>query len=691
MPITATILYGIPACALLFLFAIMGHFFSKRQLPILQNRIFSMTLLVGMVDIVFHILSGLVISHVALFPLPLSYTVLSIYYLLQLYFPSMLVLYVLSLTRQLKKSNIKYITLAMLPGILCAAVILLNPIMQGFFYFENSTFYLGRAFGFLHVVALFDSALCVVYLIHKKKQMPSGMVPTVLVLSLLCCLTVAFHIKAIGWMTSSMAIALSLLVMYFVVQKPEERVDTLTGLLNLDAMISYIDELVSRDIHYHVLVVKVENIRRINQIFGYTVGSLTLQCVADFLSTFSPDLKERSRLRKNAEKYSYSETDNQMGDARKLEKKLPMAWTFRLMSNQFAIVSSSEETAETISGYIHQRFEEPWVIRGLELQLMETMLDMGNTSSFASGEELYKVVEIMLPTVPKGDTVTISDPVLSRIERQISIEHELSEAIKEGTLEVNLQPILEIESGKFTAAEALVRFTHSEFGVVSPGEFIPIAEKYGLVAAIDEFVLRKVCAFLRDYEAEKTLQLQAVSINLSVTELAASAFSKKVCEIVDEYEIPHERIVFDITESATTTSYLLMAENMQILADKGFRFALDNFGSGFTNVVNLTSLPFSIVKIDRCMLTSAETSPKDLVMFENAIDVFRKMEMTTIVQGAEKKVQTDLCIRSSADYIQGFYYARPMGFGEYSSFVKIHNLQAKKRDASINGIIVVQD
>ncbi|MBO4495558.1 MAG: EAL domain-containing protein [Clostridiales bacterium] len=691
MPVTATFLYGVPVSALLFLLAIMGRFISNRQLPILQNRIFSLALWVGMSDIVFHILSALIVSHLDLFAMPFAYTVISIFYMLELFFPSMMVLYVFSLSRSLKKSNIGNIALAMMPTAICALTIILNPIMQGFFYFSGNTFYLGRAFAFLHLVTIFDVVICVLYVVLKREQVPSGSVATVLSLSLLACAAVATRMQFIGWMASSVCIALGLLFMYFIIQKPEEKVDNLTGLLNLDAMISYIDELVSRDAHYHVLVVKVENVRRINAIFGYTVGSLTLQCVADFLSTFSPDLKERSRLRKNADKYSCSETETQLGDARKLEKTLPSAWAFRLMSNQFAIVSTNEETSENVAKSIHQRFQQPWTIRGLELQLMETMLDLGKTSSFSSGEELYKVVELMLPTVPKGDTVTMSESVLNRVERQISIERELTSAIKEGKLEVNLQPIFSVEEGKFTVAEALVRFTHSEFGMVEPSEFIPIAEKYGLIAAIDEFVLRSVCAFLRDSDAEKALQLKSVSMNVSVTELAASAFSKKVCEIVDEYQIPHEKIVFDITESATTTSYLLMAENMQILADKGFRFALDNFGSGFANVVNLTSLPFSVVKIDRCMLTAAEESSREKIIFENAIDVFRKMQMITVVQGAEKKSHTDLCIRSSADYVQGFYYARPMNFEDYSAFVRLHNRQAKKRDPSLNDIIVVSD
>jgi len=691
MPVTAPFVYGVPVCALLFLLAIMGRFISNRQLPILQNRMFSLTIWVGITDIVFHILSALVVSNVALFPKALSYLVLAIFYLLELYFPSMMVLYVFSLTRQLKKSNLGNIALAMIPGAICALMIMADPLMEGFFYFTDTTFYLGRAFPFLHLVTIYDSVICVLYVILKREKVPQGSAATVLSLALLSCASVVSRMIAPEWMASSMAISMGLLLMYFIIQKPEEKVDTLTGLLNLDAMISYIDELVSRDMHYRVMVVKVENVRRINAIFGYTVGSLTLQCVADFLSTFSPDLKERSRLRRHAEKYSYSGTDNVIGDARKLEKTLPKAWAFRLMSNQFAIVSTDDETSETITSYIHKRFEAPWVIRGLELQLMETVLDLGRTASFSSGEELYKVVEIMLPTVPKGDTVTISDSVLSRIERQIAIERELSVAIKDETLSVNLQPIFSIEEGKFTAAEALVRFTHSELGVVEPSEFIPIAEKYGLIAAIDEFVLRKVCAFLLQSNASKALQIKAVSFNLSVTELAASAFSKRVCEIVDEYSIPHEQIVFDITEAATMTSYLLMAENMQILSQKGFRFALDNFGSGFANVVNLTSLPFSIVKIDRCMLTAAEESQRNKIMFENAIDVFRKMEMTTVVQGAEKKTQTDLCIRSSADYIQGFYYARPMEPDEFSSFVRLHNREAKKRDPSFNDIVVVEE
>ena len=401
-------------------------------------------------------------------------------------------------------------------------------------------------------------------------------------------------------------------------------------------------------------------------------------------------------LRKNLKVYegangsdpkAKEKSEKTVGDARRLERTLPPAWAFRLMSNQFAVVSTSEETHEKILGLLHERFENPWYIRGLELNLLLTVAEMPETSSFAEGADLYKAVEIVLPAVPKGDTVTVSDRELAKIERHLMLETSLEKALAEETLDVRFQPILSTATGRYSKVEALARFTHDEWGDVPASEFIPIAEKRGLVAQIDEFVLRKACDFIK---SATDVEIEYVGVNISITEMASSAFPKKVRSILDEYGIPYRKIVFEITENALMTSLILMIENLQELSSVGFQFAVDNLSLGKGDIAKLAMLPFSIVKLDRSVLEEVETSARSRILFENTIDVLKKIEIQSVVVGCETTVQSQWISECSPDGIQGFYYARPMDKNGCLAFIQRNNAQTPKKPGRDNFIIVTE-
>ena len=235
--------------------------------------------------------------------------------------------------------------------------------------------------------------------------------------------------------------------------------------------------------------------------------------------------------------------------------------------------------------------------------------------------------------------------------------------------------------------EALARFPHQEWGEVPPDEFIPVAEKRGLISQIDTFVLRRACEWLRETEAEG-LEVDGIHVNISVTEMASSAFSSNVCRILDEYGIKYGRVTFEIEETALLSGLNMIIPNLEHLAALGFGFAVDNMSIGQSSLSHLAILPFSIVKLSRLALEAAETSPKDMLLFENTIDVLRKMEIRSVVVGAETEARSELIVSSSADMIQGFYYARPMEGNACRAFIAKNHAQAGKRPGKGDFIVV---
>ncbi len=685
--------YAYPVCAMIPLLVLTVHFFSKRQLPVQRNRLFTAAILLACADVVFEIFSAVVANNASSVPVALGNTILIMFYILRIAFPVLMILHAISYARNLKARNLGVIILLMIPSAILAAVILLTPVTGSFFRFENNAYQKGSLYPLLFAVTVFASVFSIVYAIIRRSAFDTRAFQVVAAISLLGIGSAFVEIAWPKGNVSAVAISASMLVAYLSLQKPEAMIDHLTGLLNLDAMMTYTDELIAREARFYVIVMKVENVRRINSIFGYTVGSLTLKNVADYLSTFSPDLRERSRLRKNITVYEGADpaksdiAKKAAGDARRMERTLPPAWAFRLMSNQFAIVSTSETTHEKILDLLHQRFENPWHIRGLELNLLLTIAEMTETGSFGAGSDLYKVVEIVLPAVPKGDTVTVSERELGKIERHILLETALEKALAEETLDVRFQPILTTATGRYSCVEALARFTHEEWGDVPASEFIPIAEKRGLVAQIDEFVLRKSCELLK---SAVDVELDYVGVNVSVTELASPSFPKKVCGILDEYGIPYRKIVFEIPENALMTSLILMIENLNHLAELGFGFAVDNLGLGKGDIGKLAMLPFSFVKLDRSVLEDVETSARSRILFENTIDVLKKIEIRSVVVGAETTVQSQWISECGPDLIQGFYYARPMDKNGCLAFIQRNNAQTPQKPGRDNFIVVTE-
>ncbi len=664
--------YAYPISSLLVLLVILLHFFSKRQLPVIRNRMFTVAILLSCTYSVFEVFTTMVLRHSENVPVALGYMVLVIFYLLRMSFPVLMILHTLSITQDLKTRNFWAIATMMIPTAFCSAVILSSPLSGLIFYKENGTFLRGELFFGIYLVHALAAIACMVAVVLRRTRFDHGQFLTVGAYVLLNCTACVIEIFRPNANISSVAIATAMLVAFLSLPDEKSMTDHLTGLLNLDAMMSYIDELIARETRYYVIVMKVENIRRINSIFGYTIGSLTLKKVASFLSNFSPELRSGK---------------GGAADARRLQRDFPPAWAFRLMSNQFAIVSTDERTHEKVLSLLQKGFEDPWTIRGLELNLTLTSAEMKDVSAFGSGEELYKVVEIMLPSVPKGDTVTLSERELERIEKHIRLEASLEKALDANQLDIRFQPVLSLSSGRFTKVEALVRFESEEWGDVPPSEFIPIAEKRGLGAKVDEFVLRRTCEWLKD---ASDVELDYVSINISVTDFISAAFPGKLCSILKEYGVPYKKIMLEISEAAVKSTVLLMLQNMSFLSAMGVGFTMDGVPLSAGDLAQLSVLPISVLKLDRSVVEEVESSPKARILFENMIDLLRKMEIQSVVVGAEMASSAAWIEGCRPDMVQGFHYARPMDGGSCLAFIRKANSQAPRKPG-IDNVITVSD
>lgn len=252
------------------------------------------------------------------------------------------------------------------------------------------------------------------------------------------------------------------------------------------------------------------------------------------------------------------------------------------------------------------------------------------------------------------------------------IVNDAKEALEEKRFYVYLQPKYRLESEKIAGAEALVRWNHETYGLLSPNVFLPLLEETEMITQIDYFVLESVCDMIRGWIQEGK-QAVPVSINLSVKHLLNPLFVQEILDIVDQHQVPHELIEFEFPETAVYDMKQELLDVMKQLHVLGFILSIDNFGAGALAVHLLKELPIHILKLDKGLIRDYEESEytnKDRTIVTHIISYAKSMNMKVLAEGVETMEQKEILREESCDMIQGFYYQKPMPLQEFEKLLE---------------------
>ena len=259
-----------------------------------------------------------------------------------------------------------------------------------------------------------------------------------------------------------------------------------------------------------------------------------------------------------------------------------------------------------------------------------------------------------------GDNiVSLSKTTHKALNRKAIIEKRLLLALDQKNLKVLYQPQLNLQTGKFTAVEALVRWEDDEIGVVSPDELIPIAEETGLINRIGSFMLEKACEqAVAWYNAGIDLK---VSINSSVREFRDKNMAKSILETLNKTNCPANLIQIEITEkfALEAEAETSIIKQMRQLESEGIIFALDDFGTGYASFRYMQLLPIEILKIDQTFINALMQSEKTQRLIDGMVKFGKSMNLTVLAEGVETEEQKDLLVRYGCDIIQGYYISKP--------------------------------
>ncbi len=629
-------------CGLAFAILIAVHFFSKPRLKNSHNYVFGILILVIIADAIFDILAAVTISYPGSVPLSINIALSQGYYLAQMLLAPLLYLFILSMTNLLIEKYKKLIIASFLPLAIGFIIWLGNPVTGHFFYFDSEFNYLkGPLMMALYSLGGYYLLMVAALLIVKRKVMRSNQRYSIITFMILSVVIVTIQFLIPELLITGFAASIALVMTYLTLQNPVETLDDLTGIFNRSALFQHIRENKDLDGIQHFAVIALDDFSGLVKNIGIERGNKLLVLFVDFIK-------------------KYSETSQ----------------IFRYSGDVFVAIFRNEKRQKDFIENMNRRMKFPWLLGNLEIALSSSIYYSEGIPPIRKEDRFSLIVDQMMfkgDELGKGVTVPITHQEIYEILRMHHIEESLRDALEEEKLDVYLQPIYCPQVDMFVGAEALVRFTEEKMGELQLGEFIPLAEKNGMILQIGRQVMKKVCKFADENKLYKDSGLRQISINLSVLEAVRSDLITSIERCHQENNIPYGFIGFEITETNSSLGGDLFIKNMLELVDKGFSFALDDFGTGYSNLDSVIALPFHSVKLDRALLVAGQENEKMYIILAEHIKMFKRMGLRVVVEGVETLEHVSLIKDLPLDLIQGFYYSKPMPMEAAANFIREYN------------------
>ncbi len=264
--------------------------------------------------------------------------------------------------------------------------------------------------------------------------------------------------------------------------------------------------------------------------------------------------------------------------------------------------------------------------------------------------------------------------VKSMVSLLTGMDSIIERALANHGFHVYYQPIYSIEKKRFVSAEALLRLIDEKEGFISPEIFIPAAEKSGAIHKIGDYVLTEVFQFIASSEYKK-LGLEYIEINLSVSQCMHHGLADSILESMSRYGVSSNQVNLEITESAASYDQSVMSENLEQLSAAGITFSLDDYGTGYSNMYRIAALPLKIVKLDKTFVNNQNS--KMWTILQNTVRMIKDLNMEIVVEGIETEEMVKKFSDLKCDFIQGYFFSKPIPQREFVEFIDRWNNRQK--------------
>lgn len=429
------------------------------------------------------------------------------------------------------------------------------------------------------------------------------------------------------------ASVLGMVILFFELENPEANLDRETGAFNAHALVEYMKQLYAMNEKFSAILIVLTESTKANE-NDDARQDIIMQEVINFLE-------------KNKE-----------------------VRVFKTLEKEIALIFRNKEQMQEVFDSVKEWIKEKY----FDLDPYYVLLQ--DSSLVRNPEEIFSMMHFFRVEGKKRieeRIVLLDEKRIAKMREREVVEAMILSAIEEDRIEVFYQPIYSTKKKKFVSAEALVRIREKDGKIIPPGVFIPIAETTGLIWQIGEIVFDKTCRFIKENNLREYYGIEYVEVNLSVKQCEGRELADLYIGIMKKYDLDPSNINLEITESASIQARHILLENMHILIDYGVSFSLDDFGNGESNLNYIVDMPVSLVKFDRDMSQAYFANQKAKFVMEAAMHMIHDMELKIVSEGVETKEQMETIVELGIDYIQGYYFSKPLPENQFLQFVSVKN------------------
>ncbi len=425
--------------------------------------------------------------------------------------------------------------------------------------------------------------------------------------------------------------------------------DALTNLPNRTLLRDRVEQLILQNKRnrkmFALIFFDLDRFKNINDNFGHNFGDLLLQNVA-------------KRIRESLRE---SDTIARMG------------------GDEFVVVMNGLEKEEDCISMVQKLLNAlaaPMNIQGREITVMGSLGISIYPKNGDDVDTLLKKADAAMYTAKEnhpGSFYFYSEDLNTRSIKRFEIESNLFRALEKQEFVLQYQPIYETKYGRIVGAEALIRWQHPKLGLVPPQEFIPLAEEIGLIVPIGEWVVKNACQQAKDWHDQGFDNLY-ISVNISGNQLKQHNVVDAIKNTLEQTQLDARFLEFELTETSILEQIQHVSDAILILRSLGIKIVIDDFGTGYSSLTYLKRFPIDKLKIDRSFINFLSTDPDDVAIVVATIAMAHNLGIKVVAEGVETLEQLNFLKQYKCDFIQGFYFSRPI---DATSFLRLLQQQEK--------------
>lgn len=570
-----------------------------------------------------------------------------LYYVSHLLIVPLLFFYVMNNVRNLFELSKRFLIGICSPVFVTLLIVLSNPITHLLNYYDENNNYVRCLPGYLalYITAAFYIG-CLIYVLIYYREFFSTLRRVILFLMLTIIVgSVILQFLYRDLRIETFAITYAMLTVFFFIQNPYDQLDQETNLYNkvaFDGMMGQLIAMKKRLVLVGVILSDFDDVAK-------TVDEDNDNSLSEQIGSFLKDINHKYRV-------------------------------YRYDRNLFCIEISnpSDSEAEDVLKAISDRFKQPWHFRDYDILYKTKLLKIDLPDDIRNLQELDNILMGSSSNVQDKQILSIEDFDLMNLERRIRIAYSLLKALDDMKLELVFTPVCRVKDKKIFAIEIGTRFLDSELGYVYESEIISYIERSGQIKKYTSLLFDKVCEFVSEFTA-KNLGVEYLFIRIPSIMCIQSGMVEDITKKIISKGIDPKTICFEISEFMVLRTEDTLKTLMPKLAEKGFRFCLEDYGSGFTNLASVYELPFNVLMVSSHVVAGVFENEKAAITFRKTIELAGKLDMKTMIGGVDSIDYFNLINTTDCNYAKGSYFLDNVGKEEL-----IEILGVQKNDSNMD-------